>query len=71
MIRFAAGVFFGVVLGAAASVAGMVMYPLPPAEFPEARIVRMLDLTINAGFQDKNTTSRRQRFECLPVKEKR
>ena len=33
----------------------------------DVKIVRMLDVTI----KDSNTSNRRQRFECLPVKETR
>ena len=39
----------------------------PPVEPQDVKIVRMLDVTI----KDSNTTNRRQRFECLPVKETR
>jgi hypothetical protein len=66
------GFAVGVLVGAAAvTVVGMAMTrpPLPTVESTSYN-VRMLDLTVT-GLVDKNTTNRRQRFECLPVKEKR
>ncbi len=65
----------GILLGAlatnvgncAGNVAAELWKSPPPVEPQDVRLVRMLDVTI----KDSNTTNRRQRFECLPVKETR
>ena len=40
----------------------------PPVEHQPPRVVRMLDITMPDAFLDKNTTNRRQRFVCEPVR---
>lgn len=60
------GFAIGVVLGLAVGYAAGVRPPPPVLEQPTFN-VRMVDLTVR-GFQDKNTSNRRQRFECKEIR---
>lgn len=57
MRGFLIGLAMGLAVGYAAGVRP------PPPTVTDSYNVRMVDLTVT-GFQDKNTTNRRQRFEC-------